>query len=217
MDQGGEEMDARLQVIYGAVLNGDKETAETQVRAAIDAPIPVNNILQDGLIAPMTQVGKLFEAQEFFVPEMLVAARAMQAGLAVLRPLLAESGIGPVGKVVIGTVKGDLHDIGKNLVAMMLEGAGFAVVDIGVDQAPESFVEAAKGAQIVAMSALLTTTMPAMKATIDAFVKAGTRRTVKILVGGAPLTKAFAQEIGADGYAADASSAARLAKEVLSR
>jgi len=210
-------MNPKLQATYDAVVNGDLDAAKKGVQAAIDAAIPAGEILQDGLIAPMNQVGELFERQEYFVPEMLVAARAMQGGLALLKPKLAASGVKPIGTVVMGTVKGDLHDIGKNLVAMMLEGAGFSVVDIGVDQSPEKFVEAAKAnrAQVVGISALLTTTMPGMKDTIEAFAKAGMRKQVKIMVGGAPLTDAYAKQIGADGYAADASSAARVAKTLI--
>ena len=210
-------MNPKLQAMYDAVVNGDLEAAKKGVQAAIDAAIPAGEILQEGLIAPMNKVGELFEKQEYFVPEMLVAARAMQGGLALLKPKLAASGIKPIGTVVMGTVKGDLHDIGKNLVTMMLEGAGFSVVDIGVDQTPEKFVEAAKAnrAQVVGISALLTTTMPGMKDTIEAFAKAGMRKQVKIMVGGAPLTDAYAKQIGADGYAADASSAARVAKTLI--
>jgi len=210
-------MNPRLQPIYDAVVNGDLDAAKKGVQAAIDAAIPAGEILQDGLISPMNKVGELFEKQEYFVPEMLVAARAMQGGLAILKPKLAASGVKPIGTVVMGTVKGDLHDIGKNLVTMMLEGAGFSVVDIGVDQPPDKFVEAAKAnrAQIVGISALLTTTMPAMKDTIEAFAKAGLRKQVKIMVGGAPVTDAYAKQIGADGYAADASSAARVAKTLI--
>jgi len=158
----------------------------------------------------------MFEAGEYFVPEMLVAARAMAAGLALLRPHLVEQGVEPLGKVAIGTVKGDLHDIGKSLVAMMLEGAGFEIMDMGVDSAPEKFVAAIKnGAQIVAMSALLTTTMPNMKTTIEAIKQAGMRDQVKVMIGGAPVTEAYAKEIGADGYAPDASAAVRKAKQLL--
>ncbi len=210
-------MNPKLQPIYDAVLNGDLESAKKGVQSAIDADISADEILQDGLIFPMNKVGELFEKQEYFVPEMLVAARAMQGGLAILKPKLVASGVKPIGTVVMGTVKGDLHDIGKNLVTMMLEGAGFSVVDIGVDQGPEKFVEAAKasGAQIVGLSALLTTTMPGMKDIIEAFAKAGMRSQVKVMIGGAPVTDAYAKQIGADAYAADASSAARVAKTLI--
>src|SRR5690606_34783573 len=146
-------------------------------------------------------VGARFERNEFYVPEMLIAARAMQAGLNILKPLLVESGVEPIGKVAIGTVKGDLHDIGKNLVAMMMEGAGFEVVDLGVDVAPEKFVDAVKnGVNLIAMSALLTTTMTNMQTTINALNEAGVRDRVKVMVGGAPVTDAYAKQVGADGY-----------------
>ena len=164
----------------------------------------------------MAEVGRMFEEGEYFVPEMLIAARAMAAALGLLKPHLVEQGVKPIGKVAIGTVKGDLHDIGKSLVAMMLEGAGFEIMDLGVDVAPEKFVSALNdGAQIVAMSALLTTTMPNMKATIAAIEKAGLRAQAKIMIGGAPVTQAYADEIGADGYAPDASSAVRKARALI--
>jgi 5-methyltetrahydrofolate--homocysteine methyltransferase len=164
----------------------------------------------------MNRVGELFEAREYFVPEMLVAARAMQAGLDLLRPLLVASGVKPLARVVMGTVKGDLHDIGKNLVCMMLEGAGFEVIDLGADQSPENFLQALdKNVQLLGMSALLTTTMPNMKVTIEALEEAGIRDRVKVMVGGAPVTEAWACEIGADGYAPDAASAVRAAKQLL--
>jgi 5-methyltetrahydrofolate--homocysteine methyltransferase len=162
-------------------------------------------------------VGRLFEEGEYYVPEMLIAARAMQAGLGILKPLLVDSGIKPAGKVVVGTVKGDLHDIGKNLVAMMLEGAGFAITDLGTDVDPEKFVAAVKteGINVVALSALLTTTMPSMKATIAAIEAAGLRDQVKVIVGGAPVTKQYADEIGADGFAPDASGAVTVTESLL--
>jgi 5-methyltetrahydrofolate--homocysteine methyltransferase len=159
----------------------------------------------------------LFEEGEYFVPEMLVAARAMKAGLEILKPLLVDSGVDPVGKVVLGTVKGDLHDIGKNLVAMMLEGAGFEIVDLGADVSPDQFVAAIRdGVDVVGLSALLTTTMPAIENTIRAIEESGLRNQVKIIVGGAPVTAEYARQIGADGYAADASQAATLARELIS-
>jgi len=164
----------------------------------------------------MTEVGRRFEAGEYFIPEMLIAARAMQAALAPLRPLLVEAGAKPLGTVAIGTVQGDLHDIGKNLVAMMLEGAGFAIKDLGTNTSPDKFVQAVKdGAIIVALSALLTTTMPSMKNTIEALKTAGLRENVKVMIGGAPVTQAYAEQIGADGYSGDASSAVRLAKSLI--
>jgi 5-methyltetrahydrofolate--homocysteine methyltransferase len=166
----------------------------------------------------MSEVGSRFEQGEYFVPEMLIAARAMQAGLKLLKPLLAQSGAEPLGRVAIGTVKGDLHDIGKSLVAMMLEGAGFEIMDMGVDVAPEKFVEAVRGgANVVALSALLTTTMPNMKVTIEALKQAGLRDRVTVMVGGAPVTQAYADDIGADGYASDASSAVRKTKALIGK
>jgi len=174
-------------------------------------------VLKGGLLAGMDQVGVDFRDGELFVPEVLVAARAMHAGMDVLRPLLAEGDVPLAGKVVVGTVEGDLHDIGKNLVAMMLEGGGFEIVDLGADISPDKFIEAVKmeQPQLIGLSALLTTTMPAMKRTIDALVEAGLREQVKVMVGGAPVTRAFADEIGADGYAPDAASAVELARSLV--
>jgi len=205
---------SKLDVVYQAILDGDQNSVSEGVQNALDASLAPEVILNEGMIAAMQEVGKLFEEGEYFVPEMLIAARAMQAGLIILRPLLLDAGVEPVGKIVLGTVQGDLHDIGKNLVAMMMEGAGFAVVDLGVDVSPEAFVDAVKEHQpeVVGMSALLTTTMPSMEATIKALEKAGVRNQVKILVGGAPLTQDYADKIGADGYSPDASRAANLAK-----
>ncbi|NDJ75572.1 MAG: cobalamin-binding protein [Chloroflexi bacterium] len=207
-----------LEELYAAILDGDATTAEQQVQAALDAGIEPEVILNQGMIAAMGEVGRLFEEGEYFVPEMLIAARAMKAGLALLRPHLVEADVQPVGKVIIGTVKGDLHDIGKNLVALMMEGAGFVVEDLGVDVPSEKFIEAAKTHQpdIVGLSALLTTTMPAMQATIAALDAAGMRDSLKIIVGGAPVTDAFAHQIGADGYAPDANQAVSLAKSLIS-
>ncbi len=206
-----------IETIYNAVLDGNAPAAKAGVEAALTEGIPADKILKDGLIGAMAEVGRLFEENEYFVPEMLVAARAMQGGLALLKPYLAEAGTTSAGKVVIGTVKGDLHDIGKNLVAMMLEGAGFEVVDLGTDVSPEKFVKAVIDHQpgVVAMSALLTTTMPSMKGTIAALEEAGVRGKVKVMIGGAPVTDSFAKQIGADGYSPDASSATRLAKSLL--
>jgi 5-methyltetrahydrofolate--homocysteine methyltransferase len=202
-----------LNQIYEAVLEGDMGSTSEYVQTAVDAGIPAADILQEGLITAMGEVGRLFEDGEYFVPEMLISARAMKAGLEIIKPMLVDSGVEPVGKVVIGTVKGDLHDIGKNLVAMMMEGAGFEIIDLGTDVGPDQFVEAAKGgADIIGLSALLTTTMPSMENTIQALQKAGVRDQVKIVVGGAPLTSEYAEKIGADGYAPDASQAASLAK-----
>jgi 5-methyltetrahydrofolate--homocysteine methyltransferase len=205
-----------MEKIYQAVLEGDLDTTVKEVKVALESNVPAPEILQRGLIASMSEVGRLFEEGEYYVPEMLVAARAMQAGLEILKPVLVEAGVEPVGKVVIGTVKGDLHDIGKNLVSMMLEGAGFAVRDLGVDVAPEKFVAAVQeGTDILGLSALLTTTMPSMVNTIQAIEQAGLRNRVKIIVGGAPVTADYAKSIGADGYAADAGQAAKLAKSLI--
>jgi 5-methyltetrahydrofolate--homocysteine methyltransferase len=206
-----------VNTIFDAVIRGDKATVEGEVQKALDSGEQPQAILNEGLIAAMTEVGDRFERQEFFVPEMLIAARAMQSGLQLLKPHLVEGDITAAGKVVAGTVRGDMHDIGKNLVVMMMEGAGFEINDLGTDVAPEAFVKAVQTdhPDIIAMSALLTTTMPNMKATITALEEAGIRDQVKVLVGGAPLTSEYASEIGADGYAADASRAVKLAKELL--
>jgi 5-methyltetrahydrofolate--homocysteine methyltransferase len=176
-----------------------------------------SDIINQGLIAGMAVVGTKFKANEFYVPEVLIAARAMHAGMDIVKPLLAETGVEPRGTVVIGTVKGDLHDIGKNLVSMMLEGGGWEVIDLDVDVAPEKFVECVSGKkpQLVALSALLTTTMPSMKDTIDALSAAGVRGAVKVMIGGAPVTQEYADEIGADGYAPDAASAVDKANELI--
>lgn len=205
-----------LEEIQEAVIRGDKAGTIEAVEKALAAGVEAGTILNEAMIPAMAIVGDRFERNEYFVPEMLIAARAMQAGVNLLKPLLVQSGVEPIGKVAIGTVKGDLHDIGKNLVMMMMEGSGFAIKDLGVNTDPEAFVEAAReGYQIIAMSALLTTTMPAMKTTIDAIAEAGLRGSVKIMVGGAPVTQSFADEIGADGYSSDASGAARLAKQLI--
>ena len=205
-----------LEELKHAVIDGDQERAIDLTQSELEMGTAPERILQEGLIAAMDEVGRLFECGEFFVPEMLIAAHAMQSALSLLQPRLAAAGVQAVGKVVIGTVKGDLHDIGKNLVSMMLKGAGFEVVDLGADVPPDKFVKAIDDkAGIVALSALLTTTMPAMKTTIDALVEARVRSRVKVIIGGAPVTLAYANQIGADGYAPDASSAARLAKSLL--
>jgi 5-methyltetrahydrofolate--homocysteine methyltransferase len=206
-----------IETIYQAVMEGDAEEAASEVQAGLDAGLAASDILNKGCIAAMAEVGQLFEEGEMFVPEMLIAARAMQAAMLVLKPHLAEGEIVSSGTVVIGTVNGDLHDIGKNLVGMMMEGAGFDIVDLGTDVKPDEFVEAVRqhNADIVGMSALLTTTMPSMKATIGALTEAGLRDKVKVLIGGAPVTQAFADQIGADGFAPDASSATRTAKRLL--
>lgn len=209
-------MNEQLKPIYAAVLDGDMEVVTEGVQSALDNGSTPGEILNEALIAAMGEVGRLFEEGEYFVPEMLIAARAMKAGLGLLKPFLVDSGIEPIGTVAIGTVKGDLHDIGKNLVSMMLEGAGFEVMDLGTDVSPESFVDAIqRGADLIGFSALLTTTMPAMETTIQAIEDAGLRNQVKILIGGAPVTAEYAEKIGADGYAPDASQATSLAKKLL--
>jgi 5-methyltetrahydrofolate--homocysteine methyltransferase len=211
-------MDPQLQKVFDAILAGDMAGVTESVQAAVDAGLPAEDILKKALVPAMTEVGRKFEEGEYFVPEMLISARAMQAGLAILKPLLVEGDVQATGKVVIGTVQGDLHDIGKNLVGMMLEGAGFELVDLGTDVRPEQFVEAVNDSapHLVAMSALLTTTMPSMKKTIDALAEAGVRDSVKVIIGGAPVTEDYANQIGADGFAADASRAASLATELVS-
>jgi len=200
------------------LYRGNAPSVAELVQQALDQGLPAAEVLNGGLIAGMDEVGKDFKAGELFVPEVLIAARAMHAGMNVLRPLLAEADVPSAGKYVIGTVQGDLHDIGKNLVKMMLEGAGFETVDLGTDVKPEGFVAAVREhrPQLLGMSALLTTTMPGMQATIEALQEAGLRETVKIMVGGAPVTAAFAEKIGADAYAPDAASAVDKARELAS-
>ena len=209
----------RIQEIQQAILGFDEERAAALVQAALDAGVVVSTILDDGLIAAMDEVGERFSEGTLFVPEMLRAAKAMKAGLAVLRPYIAGADVRSTGTVVIGTVKSDLHDIGKNLVGMMLEGAGFRVIDLGVDVSAESFLDAARdnAADIVAMSALLTTTMPAMKATVAGLREQdfGANFKTKVVVGGAPVNQAFADEIGADGFADDAPGAVELARRLV--
>jgi 5-methyltetrahydrofolate--homocysteine methyltransferase len=210
-------MEPIIQEIFDCVLNGDNKTISDKVQSALESGHDPAFILNEGMVTAMAEVGRLFEEGEYYVPEMLISARAMQTALAILKPKLVDADIKPVAKVAIGTVKGDLHDIGKNLVAMMLEGAAFEILDLGVDVSPDQFVAAVKekDADIIALSALLTTTMTNMKATIDALNEAGLRDKVKIIVGGAPLTTSFAEEIGADGYAPDASRAVALAKSLV--
>lgn len=206
-----------LQKLYEAVLTGDAATSKKVTEAAIAGGEPALRLVQEFMMPAMAEVGRRFETNEYFVPELLLSARAMKSALEILRPLLAASGAQPVGRVAIGTVKGDLHDIGKNLVAAMFEGGGFEVVDLGVNVDPAKFVAAVKekGAQVVAMSALLTTTMPSMKTTIDALKQAGVREQVKVLVGGAPITRKFADDIGADGYTESAAGVVALARKAL--
>jgi len=206
-----------LDKIKQAVLEGEEEMAIALTKQAVDAGFSVRDIVEQALIPAMNTVGEEYERGVRYVPEMLISAEAMKGALRVLKPLLAQAGIKARGKVVIGTVEGDLHDIGKNLVAMMLEGAGFEVIDLGTEVAAEEFVAAVEEYKpdILGMSALLTTTMPHMAEVIEALKQAGIRDTVKILIGGAPVTEGYAVEIGADGYAPDAASAVRVAKQLL--
>ena len=197
-------------------IGATKRKVEGLITAALKEGTPAESVINDGLIAGMDVVGARFKKNEIYIPEVLLAARAMKMGMDILKPEIIKAGIKPIGKCLIGTVQGDLHDIGKNLVAMMLKGAGFEVVDLGVDVGPDKFVEEAKtqGVQMVGMSTLLTTTMPAMEKALKAIKGAGV--TVKIMIGGAPVTQDYADKIGADGYAADAASAVDLAKSLLS-
>jgi 5-methyltetrahydrofolate--homocysteine methyltransferase len=206
-----------LKEIYENVIAGDVKTVETKVQAALDAGENPSEILNQAMISAMQEVGRRFENDECFVPEMLIAARAMQTGLGVLRPHLIAADIQPKGKIVLGTVKGDLHDIGKNLVGMMLEGAGFDLIDLGTDTDSAKFVAAIKEHEpdMVCMSCLLTTTMANMEQIIQAFKEAGVRSQVKVMVGGAPVTNTFAKEIGADLYAANSAAAANVALEAM--
>jgi len=203
--------------IYDAVLSGDAEKVRSLTQQALEAGVEPLELVNRHMIPAMDEVGRRYERNEYFVPELILSARAMKAALELLRPLLAAKGAKPVARVVIGTVMGDQHDIGKNLVAAMLEGAGFEVFDLGVNVSPEQFVNTAreKQAQLLAMSALLTTTMPSMKSTIEALKKAGLRERVKVLVGGAPVTQRFAEDIGADGYSESAPGAVAVAREKL--
>lgn len=203
--------------IYQTTVSGQSSRVEELVQQAMAQSIPASQIISQCLIPAMREVGARFERGEFYVAEMLMAARAMQTGIGVLKPFLVEGEFKTAGRVVMGTVKEDMHDIGKNLVCMMLEGGGFEVIDLGVDVHPEKFVKAVREAEpnIVGMSALLTTTMPAMRSTIEALLETGLRDKVKVLVGGAPLTRAYASQIGADGYAPDAPSAVRMSRELM--
>jgi 5-methyltetrahydrofolate--homocysteine methyltransferase len=207
---------ADLEALAQAIINGKAPDAKAITEAALAEGVGPGDILNKGLVAGMAVVGTKFKNNEFYVPEVLIAARAMKQAMEVLRPKLASSGVKPAGKVAIGTVRGDLHDIGKNLVAMMLEGAGFEINDLGVDVKPEQFVEAVKGGSgVIALSALLTTTMPAMKETIEALKADGVRDKAFVMIGGAPVTQNYADEIGADGYSPDAASAVDTAKSLL--
>ena len=206
-----------LKQLYDAVVNGDAKTSQAITQQALADGVDPLKLVNEFMVPAMDEVGRRFEANEYFVPELLIAARAMKASLELIRPLLTARGDQPAGRVAIGTVKGDLHDIGKNLVASLLEGGGFEVIDLGVNVPPEKFIATIKekGANIVAMSALLTTTMPAMKSTIDALKQAGVREQVKVLIGGAPITQKYADEIGADGYSENAVGAVALAKKAV--
>ena len=206
-----------LENVYEAVLTGNAPATTTATQASLDAGLSAEQVLNEACIPAMTEVGRQFEIGEKFVPEMLISARAMSAATTILKPLLAEEGVEQIGTVIIGTVAGDLHDIGKNLVGMMMEGAGFKIVDLGTDVTPQQFVDSVKETKpdIVAMSALLTTTTKSMISTIDALNEAGIRDQVKVMIGGAPITQDFADKIGADGFSADAGSAARKAIELI--
>ncbi len=205
-----------LKKLYNAVLDGDQKTAVAVTQEALAEGCAPMTLITDHMVPAMDEVGRRFECEDYFVPELLLSARAMKGSLELLRPLLAASGVEPAARVAIGTVKGDLHDIGKNLVASMLEGGGFEVIDLGADVPPEKFIEAIrdKRVTIVALSALLTVTMPAMRSTIEALKQAGVRNNVKVMVGGAPVTPQFADEIGADGYSDNASAAVGLARRL---
>jgi len=205
-----------LTKLHDAILNGDAKTSVAVTKEALAENVDPMDLVTKYMVPAMDEVGRRFECEEYFVPELLLAARAMKGSLELIRPLLIARGDKPVATVVIGTVKGDLHDIGKNLVSAMLEGGGFEIIDLGSDVSPDKFVEAVKttGANIVALSALLTVTMPSMKTTIEALKTAGLREQVKVMVGGAPVTNQYAQEIGADGYGESASSAVHLARKL---
>ncbi|MGD0877739.1 MAG: corrinoid protein [Anaerolineales bacterium] len=207
-----------LDDVRKSVIEGDLNATQDKVNQALADKISPESVLNDGLISAMSEVGRMFENGEFYVPEMLISARAMKGGLAILRPLLASANIKPIGRVIIGTVQGDLHDIGKNLVGMMLEGAGFEVIDLGVDVSPEKYVAAVLELHpdLVCCSALLTTTMPRMKDIVQALRTASLREAVKVMIGGAPVTEQYAMEAGADAFAPDAASAAQRAKQLLS-
>ncbi len=210
-------MEKELEAMYKGILEGDQAAVASSVQAALDAGLRPEHVLNDGLVAAMGEVGRLFEIGEYYVPEMLISARAMQKGLDLLNPRLVETGVKAAGTVLIGTVGGDLHDIGKNLVGMMLRGGGFEVIDMGTDVKPDKYVEAVRQYKpsILGMSALLTTTMTNMGLTVQALEAAGLRKDVKVMVGGAPVTEEYARKIGADGYAPDASLAVKVARSLL--
>jgi corrinoid protein of di/trimethylamine methyltransferase len=206
-----------LKQLYDAIVEGNAKNAKSIVTSAIEAGADPQEILNQYMIPAMDEVGRRFESNDYFVPELLIAARAMKGALEIIKPKLTATGAKPIGKVAIGTVKGDLHDIGKNLVAAMLEGGGFEIIDLGVDVTPEKFIGAVKekGANVIALSALLTTTMPSMKTTIEGLKEAGVREQVKVIIGGAPVTQKYADEIGADGYSDNASAAVALARKLV--
>lgn len=209
-------MNETVQQIFQGIVDGEQERVAENVDAALQAGVPARTILDEGMLSAMAEVGRLFEEGECYVPEMMMSARAMKAGLAKLQPSMKQTDVQTVGKVALGTVRGDLHDMGKNLVGMMLEGAGFKVKDLGVDVSAEMIVAAADDVDVIGLSALLTTTMGHMKEALEALEAAGKRSKVKVIVGGAPVTEKFAQRIGADGYAPDASRAVALAKSLIS-
>ena len=206
---------ADLKALAETVIRGDQNTAVEITKSALDEGTAAESVLKEGLIAGMDVIGDRFKKNEVYIPEVLIAARAMKSAMEILEPELVKAGVKPIGKFLIGTTQGDLHDIGKNLVAMMLKGAGFEVIDLGVDISPEKFVEQTKatGTHLVGMSALLTTTMPAMEKTVKALKNAGV--SAKVMIGGAPVTQGYADKIGADGYAADAASAVNVAKNLV--
>ena len=208
-----------LKQLYDAILKGNAKLAKSVVEQALADKVDPQRLVTDHMIPAMDEVGKRFEANEYFVPELLIAARAMKGALELIRPLLTAAGAQPVGRVAIGTVKGDLHDIGKNLVAAMLEGGGFEIIDLGVDVSSEKFIQAIteKKANLICLSALLTTTMPMMKTTIESLKSTGMRQQVKVMIGGAPVTQKYADEIGADGYADNASAAVTLARSLVAK
>ena len=205
-----------LKKLHQAILDGNAQLSADETARALEAGLDPITIIEGTMIPAMDEVGRLFECQDYFVPELLLSGRAMKSAMQLLRPLLAKSGAQPAGRVVIGTVKGDLHDIGKNLVASMLEGGGFEVTDLGTDVPPDRFIDAIqkKNADIICLSALLTVTMPAMKTTIEALARAGVRDKVKVLIGGAPVTPQYARDIGADGYGENAPAAVALARKL---
>ena len=209
-------MNQIVKEIFEGIVNGHQDIVAERVEAALDSGVPARTILEEGMLPAMAEVGRLFEEGECYVPEMMISARAMKAGLAKLKPSLKQTNVQAAGTVALGTVKGDLHDMGKNLVGMMLEGAGFTVRDLGVDVPPEAFVAAADEVDVIGLSALLTTTVGSMKTTLEALDAAGKRPKVKVIVGGAPVTEGYARSIGADGYAADASRAVALTKSLIS-